>query len=76
MKNVYWNIRVFDTNKEKRTIDSPLFANRKEAELWKMKYIIDHPDDRILFDLMNENGQTYVTDFGSVVSEMWTGNGY
>ena len=74
MEYIYWNVRAFDINEEKRAIYSPQFTNTKDAELWKMKYIIEHPDDRILFDLMKEGGKTFVTDIGSVISDMWVGH--
>ena len=74
MEYIYWSVRAFDINEEKRVTYSPQFTNTKDAELWKMKYIIDHPDDRILFDLMKEYGKTFTTNIGSVISDMWVGH--
>lgn len=74
MEYIYWSVRAFDINEEKRVTYSPQFTNTKDAELWKMKYIIDHPDDRILFDLMKEGGKSFTTDIGCVISDMWVGH--
>jgi len=74
MEYIYWSVRAFDINEEKRVTYSPQFTNTKDAELWKMKYIIEHPDDRILFDLMKEGGKTFFTDIGSAISDMWVGH--
>ena len=74
MEYIYWSVRAFDINEEKRVTYSPQFTNTKDAELWKMKYIIDHPDDRILFDLMKEDGKSFTTDIGCVISDMWVGH--
>lgn len=73
MNYIYWHVRAFDVNEEKRTIYSPQFTDVKYAELWKMKYIIEHPDDRILFELMQEGGER-ATDVNSVISDMWVGH--
>ena len=74
MEYIYWSVRAFDINEEKRVTYSPQFFDRKYAELWKMKYIIEHPDDRILFDLMKEDGEPFATDIGCVISDMWVGH--
>ena len=74
MEYIYWSVRAFDINEEKRVTYSPQFTNTKDAELWKMKYIIDHPDDRILFDLIKEGGKSFTTDIGCVISDMWVGH--
>ena len=69
-----WNVRAYDVNEEKRNLYSPLFESQKEAELWKMKFIIEHPDDFIFFDLENENGMSATNDMGCIISEVWNGH--
>lgn len=74
MKCIYWSVRAFDINEVMRNTFSPQFTNEKDAELWKMRYIVDHPDDRIMFDLMQEDGQPYTDGIGCVISDMWAGH--
>lgn len=73
-KYIYWAVRAFDVNEDMRNTFSPQFTTEKDAELWKMRYIIDHPDDRIMFDLMQDNGQSYTNGIGCVISDMWVGH--
>lgn len=74
MEYIYWNVRALSINGEKHASYSPQFTSTKDAELWKMKYIIEHPDDIILFDLMEEGDKPFTTDIGRVVSDMWAGH--
>ena len=76
MKYLYWSVCASDINKNKRNTFSPQFMNEKEAELWKMKYIIEHPDDYIMFDLMQDGDKLYVNDIGCVISAVWNGRGH
>ena len=69
-----WNVRAFDVKDEKRNLYSPLFEDRREADLWKMKFITENPNDIILFDLENEDGTSATTEIGAVISEMWKGH--
>ena len=74
MKNIYWSVCAFDINENKRSTFSPQFNSEKDAKLWKMKYIIEHPDDYIMFDLMKDDGRPYSNDIGCVISEVWAGH--
>lgn len=56
MKYIYWSICAFDINENKRSTFSPQLSSEKDAKLWKMKYIVEHPDDYIMFNLMKDNG--------------------
>lgn len=74
MKHIYWSVRAFDINENPRDTFSPQFTDEKDAELWKMKYIIEHPDDYIIFKLMEEGGKSYTNGIGCVISEVWAGH--
>lgn len=71
---IYWAVRAFDINGDKRNTFSPQFTNEKDAELWKMRYTVDHPDDYIMFDLMRDDGRSYTNGIGSVISYVWVGH--
>ena len=74
MEKVYWEVHATNTKNECRNTFSPLFDSTKDAELWRMKYIIENPDDRITFSLLKENGKSYTTSIGCLVTEVWTGH--
>ena len=74
MEKVYWEVIATTINEERRTASSPLFGSTKDAELWRMKFILENPDDRIIFNLRKENGKSYTTDIGCVISELWAGH--
>ncbi len=74
MNYIYWSVRAFDINEVKRNTFSPQFTNEKDADLWKMKYIIEHPDDYIMFDLMQDGGKSYANDYGCMIAEVWVGH--
>lgn len=71
---IYWAVRAFDVNNDVRNTFSPQFTNEKDAELWKMRYTVDHPDDYIMFDLMRDDGRSYTNGIGSVISYVWVGH--
>ena len=74
MEKIYWEVRSITVNGARGTTCSPLFESTKDAELWRMKFIIENPDDYIIFNLRKENGKSYTTDIGCVVSEVWSGH--
>ena len=71
---ILWNIIDEDTNGKKTKLNSPLFETRKEASVWKMKFIAEHPDDYINFHLVYEDGKSFVTDIGACIYEVWSGH--
>lgn len=74
MEKVYWEVRATNVNGERRNTFSPLCDSTKDAELWRMKYIVENPDDYIIFNLLKENGRSYTTGIGCIVSEVWAGH--
>ena len=74
MEKVYWEVRATTVNGARGITYSPLLDSTKEAELWRMKYIVDNPDDYIIFNLRKENGRSYTNDLGCVISEVWAGH--
>lgn len=74
MEKVYWEVRATNINGERRNTFSPLCDSTKDAELWRMKYILENPDDYIIFNLLRENGKSYTTGIGCIVSEVWAGH--
>ena len=74
MEKVYWEVRAINVNCERRNTYSPLLDSTKDAELWRMKFIIENPDDYIIFNLRKENGKSYTNDLGCVISEVWAGH--
>lgn len=74
MEKVYWEVIATNTKNERRNTYSPLLNTTKDAELWRMKFIIENPDDYIIFNLRKENGKSYTNDLGCVISEVWAGH--
>lgn len=74
LEKVYWEVRTTTVNGARGIICSPLLDSTKDAELWRMKYIIENPDDYIIFNLRKENGKSYTTGIGCIVSEVWAGH--
>lgn len=74
MEKVYWEVRATTINGERRNTYSPLCSSTKDAELWRMKFITENPDDYIIFNLRKENGKSYTNDLGCVISEVWAGH--
>lgn len=74
MEKVYWDVTATTINGTRSSTCSPLLDSTKDAELWRMKYIIENPDDRITFSLRKENGKPYTTSIGCLVTEVWAGH--
>ena len=74
MEKVYWEVRATNTKNERRNTYSPLCDSTKDAELWRMKFILENPDDYIIFNLRKENGKPYTTGIGCIVSDVWAGH--
>lgn len=74
MGKVYWDVTAITVNGARGTACSPLLDTTKDAELWRMKYIIENPDDHITFTLRKENGKPYTTSIGCLVTEVWAGH--
>lgn len=74
MEKVYWTVTAINTDNERRNTFSLLFDSTKDAELWRMKFIIENPDDYITFSLRKENGKPYTTGIGCLVTEVWAGH--
>ena len=74
MEKVYWTVTDINTDNERRNTYSPLCGSTKDAELWRMKYITENPDDYIIFNLLKENGKSYMIGIGCIVSEVWAGH--
>lgn len=74
MEKVYWDVTALNTNGERRNTFSPLFESTKDAELWRMKFIIENPDDYITCTLRKEDGKSYTTGIGCLVTEVWAGH--
>ena len=74
MEKIYWDVTAINLNEERRNTFSPLFDSTKDVELWRMKFIIENPDDHITFSLRKENGKPYTTGIGCLVTEVWAGH--
>ena len=74
MEKVYWDVIATNTKNERRNTYSPLLDSTKDAELWRMRFIIENPNDYIIFNLCKENGKSYTNDLGCIISEVWAGH--
>ena len=74
MEKVYWEVRATTINGAHGITYSPILDSTKDAELWRMKHIIENPDDYITFSLRKENGKPYTTGIGCLVTEVWAGH--